>query len=80
MDNCSIHHVPLVNQLLEEAGIVSIYLPPYSPDMNPIEEAFSRVKGYLKEHEDLLGLFSQPIPLVKSAFDSITQKQCQGGI
>ena len=80
MDNCSVHHVQEVNQLLEDAGIVSIYLPPYSPDLNPIEEAFSRVKGYLKDHEDIMGGFPQLTPLVQSAFDSITQEQCQGWI
>ena len=77
MDNCSIHHVLAVNQLLEDAGIVSIYLPPYSPDLNPIEEAFSWVKGYLKEHEDVMGGFPQLTPIVRSAFNSITQEQCQ---
>ena len=37
MDNCSIHHTELVLDLLKEAGIVVIFLPPYSPDYNPIE-------------------------------------------
>lgn len=61
-----------VRQLLEDAGIILIYLPPYSPDLNPIEEAFARIKSYLKEHEDLMGAFPQPISLVQSAFDNIT--------
>ena len=52
-DNCAIHHIHEVGQLLEDAGIFLIYLPPYSSDLNPIEEAFGRVKGYLKEYEDL---------------------------
>ena len=53
MDNCSIHHIQEVNELLQDAGILLMYLPPYSPDLNPIEEAFGTVKAYLKEHEDL---------------------------
>ena len=39
IDNCSIHHTDRVQQLLDNAGIVVIYLPPYSPDLNPIESA-----------------------------------------
>ena len=34
MDNCSIHHVAEVQLMLEDAGILLMYLPPYSPDMN----------------------------------------------
>lgn len=56
MDNCSIHHTQEVADLLLTAGILVIFLPPYSPDMNPIELAFGYVKGYLKEHQDLLGI------------------------
>ncbi len=44
LDNCSIHHVPEVIKLLEDAGILVMFLPPYSPDFNPIEETFSSVK------------------------------------
>ena len=46
MDNCSIHHV---KDLAQHLGIVIMYLPPYSPDLNPLDEAFSYVKQYLKE-------------------------------
>lgn len=44
MDNCTIHHVHHVKQLLDDAGILLFFLPPYSPDFNQIEEAFSSVK------------------------------------
>ena len=54
MDNCSIHHVRVVKDLLDSAGIITLYLPSYSPDYNPIELAFSSVKYYLKEHDELL--------------------------
>ncbi len=44
MDNASIHHVEGVTDLIEvQAGAWLILLPPYSPDLNPIEEIFSRV-------------------------------------
>ncbi len=54
MDNCSIHHIAPVLQLLNTAGILSMFLPPYSPDLNPAEELFSYVKYYLKQHDELL--------------------------
>ena len=53
MDNCSIH-VAEVKELVEDAGILLIFRPPYSPDYNPIEELFSYLKYYLKEHNDLI--------------------------
>jgi len=44
LDNCSIHHVPEVLEHFREAGIVVVFLPPYSPDLSPIEEPFSCIK------------------------------------
>ena len=48
MDNCAIHHVSPALQVLTDAGIVTMFLPPYSPDLNPAEELFSFVKYYLE--------------------------------
>jgi transposase len=79
MDNCSIHHTQEVADLFLQAGILLIFLPPYSPDLNPIELAFGYVKGYLKEHQDLLGLMPHK-DLVQAGFESITQSQCKGWI
>ena len=45
MDNLSAHKGGRVKEILEGAGCELVYLPPYSPDMNPIEEAFSKVKA-----------------------------------
>ncbi len=46
LDNCSIHHISGAIDLLGEAGILVVFLPPYSPNLNPAEE-FSAVKYYL---------------------------------
>ena len=54
MDNCTIHRVPEVKSMFDDVGIPVLFLPPYSPDCNPIEEAFSYVKSYLRKHDDLL--------------------------
>ena len=80
LDNCSIHHVLEVRELFSEAGILVFFLPPYSPDYNPIEELFSCVKYYLKDHDEILQAMNDPIPLIEAAFDSITKDKCMGWI
>jgi transposase len=49
MDNLSAHKGQRVRELIEGKGCELIYLPPYSPDFNPIEQAFSKLKSYLRE-------------------------------
>ena len=48
MDNLSAHKGEKVRELIEGEGCKLIYLPPYSPDFNPIEQAFSKLKSYLR--------------------------------
>ena len=42
MDNCSIHHIPEIVSMIKEVGAIVHFLPPYSPDLNPIERTFSK--------------------------------------
>ena len=49
MDNLSSHKGSRVRELIEERGCKLVYLPPYSPDLNPIEEAFSKLKALLRK-------------------------------
>src|SRR5215471_5880350 len=49
MDNVSIHKVAGVQQAIEARGATLLYLPPYSPDLNPIEMAFSKLKAHLRK-------------------------------
>jgi transposase len=49
MDNLSVHKGKAVKELVEERGCQLWFLPAYSPDLNPIEEAFSKVKGILRK-------------------------------
>jgi transposase len=49
MDNLSAHKPARVRELIEGRGCELIYLPAYSPDFNPIEEAFSKIKGMLRQ-------------------------------
>jgi transposase len=48
MDNLSSHKAAVVRQLIQTAGAHLLYLPPYSPDMSPIEPAFSKIKQRLR--------------------------------
>jgi transposase len=49
MDNLSAHKGGRVKEIIEGRGCELIYLPPYSPDLNPIEEAFSKIKGLMRK-------------------------------
>ena len=76
MDNLIVHHCEPIISLLKDMGIVIQFLPPYSPDLNPIKEAFSYVKYCLNLHEDLMQVTNDPILLITSAIDSITVNMC----
>ena len=49
MDNLPVHRVAGVAEAIEAAGAVLVYLPKYSPDLNPIELAFSKLKAHLRK-------------------------------
>ena len=49
LDNLSAHHAPDVRRLVESAGATLLPLPPYSPDLNPIEQAISKIKTVLRK-------------------------------
>jgi transposase len=51
MDNLTAHKGERVKELIEQRGCELLYLPPYSPDFNPIEEAFSKIKGLMRKVE-----------------------------
>lgn len=48
MDNLPAHKVAGIRELIERCGAKLIYLPPYSPDLNPIEKCWSKIKTYLR--------------------------------
>ena len=48
MDNLPVHKVAGVREAIEAAGATLLYLPPYSPDLNPIEMAFSKLEAHLR--------------------------------
>ena len=54
MDNAQIHHNGQVADIVESRGSLLIYLPAYSPDLNPIEKGFSCFKSTLRQYKALL--------------------------
>ena len=49
MDNLPCHKVAGVQEAIESRGAQLLYLPPYSPDLNPIEQAFAKLKALLRK-------------------------------
>jgi len=76
MDNATINHARELVQLIEQAGALVYYLPPYSPDLNPIEEAFSKVKYVLKSDEENWSSFDIETAVL-AAFNYVTSENCQ---
>ena len=74
LDNASIHHVSEVEHLIESTGALLIYLPPYSPDLNPIEECFSKVKSFLRANDPLVQVSSDSKinDIIEASFATIT--------
>jgi len=76
MDNASIHHVERVEDIITGVGARLIFLPPYSPDLNPIEEVFAKVKTFIKEHDTAFQCTSHAHQLLKLAFTTVTPSDC----
>jgi transposase len=76
MDNCSIHKAPEIEALLQDAGARLIYLPPYSPDFSPIENAWSKLKSILRS----IGARTYPdlLQALEDAFAKITEEDLLG--
>jgi transposase len=76
LDNLSTHKIANVTRLLSARGVGVRYLPPYSPDLNPIELAFAKLKAHLRQAaartlEDLLGA-------VAASLDTFSPQHCRG--
>jgi transposase len=76
MDNLSAHKVQGIETLITACGAHLIYLPPYSPDLNPIELAWSKVKTILRRLKSRT--FSELIEALKQALLAITPQDVRG--
>jgi transposase len=74
MDNLSSHKGPRIREMIEAAGARLLYLPPYSPDFNPIENAFAKLKALLRKAAErtVEGLWSA----VGRLLDAFTPQEC----
>ena len=76
MDNMKSHHAKAVKNLLDSSEIRYIYLPPYSPDLNPIEKLWSKVKAFLRKFK---ARTLDALPnAIQNAFHSVTISDCSG--
>ena len=76
LDNASIHHSERIQQLIDATGALIRYLPPYSPDLNPIEEVFAQVKQFLKGNHLAYHCTSEPRIMLTAAFNSVEPVDC----
>ena len=77
MDNASIHHLDKVHEIITGVGAKLRFLSPYSPDLMPLDEVFSKVKYFLKANDNAYSVCtSSPEEMVKLAFSTITQDNC----
>ena len=72
MDNLGAHQPKRIRELIEARGAEVVFLPSYSPDLNPIEQAFSRIKNILRKlgartHEALLEAMEEALSKVTPA-------------
>ena len=74
MDNLASHKGPAVRTAIETAGARLLFLPPYSPDFNPIEMAFSKLKALLRKAAErtVEGLWSA----IGRFIDTVTPDEC----
>lgn len=74
MDNLASHKVPGVREAIEAVGAELLYLPPYSPDFNPIENAFSKLKALLRKaaQRSIEGLWST----IGDLLDAFSPQEC----
>ena len=79
LDNASIHHTARPVELIQSVGALVHYLPAYSPDLNPIEEMFSKVKACLRENDEAIQMDERGvIDFVEAAFSTVCQEDIFG--
>jgi transposase len=76
MDNLSAHKGQRVRELIEQRGCQLVYLPSYSPDFNPIEEAFSKIKGLVRKAEARTR--EALVEAIGSALSAVTSRDARG--
>ena len=78
LDNAKIHHDEGLIEYLQAFGIRVEFLPPYSPDLNPIESSFSVMKSFLKRNRNYIENCNDPIYALLIASFHITPAMAEG--
>ena len=78
LDNLAVHKQPEVRAAIEAAGAHLRFLPPYSPDFNPIELAFAKLKAFLRSARPRS--FDQVLTLIAAALELFTPTECRNYI
>ena len=76
MDNLRTHHCNFVGELIRAKGAIPLYLPPYSPDLNPIEKMWAKMKSILRKWR--IRIKDKLIPAILQALNLVTPSDCQG--
>ena len=76
LDNALIHHLEQIEDKITGVGALIRFMPPYSPDLMPLEEAFSQVKAFLKANDSVYLATMSPRIMVSMAFSVITREDC----
>jgi len=74
LDNLAVHKQPAVQAAIERVGARLRFLPPYSPDFNPIEQAFAKLKAFLRAARPRT--FDQVVELVAIALELFSPPEC----
>lgn len=77
MDNARIHHNANLISLLEGLGCRVVFLPPYSPDYNPIETAFAFIKSWIRRNRDFMEFCNDPIYALLVTCSQITPQMAK---
>lgn len=75
MDNLSSHKKPAIRRAIRAAGAKLFYLPSYSPDLNPIEQAFAKLKTFLRKAN--ARSFDQVEAAIAQLLSSVTPNECR---
>ena len=75
LDNLAVHKQPAVRAAIEAVGARLRFLPPYSPDFNPIEQAFAKLKAFLRAARPKT--FDQVCALLATALRLFTPTECR---
>ena len=76
LDNASIHHIERVQEIISGVGARLMFLPPYSPDLMPLEEVFAQVKSVLRSNKSINLSTSSPEQFCKLTFSSVSKSDC----